>query len=119
MGDYLNPEGSDGDMSDIGSTAEIEVATQGDETEGVVTLETSEALIENIPLLVAPTEMPAPEVPPATEAVAPEHVTTTEHVSVETPHGELPASGVIITTSTSTGNDCSILNSANIFYIRC
>jgi len=35
VGDYLNPEGPDGDMPDIGSSTPTEVATPGDETEGV------------------------------------------------------------------------------------
>ena len=61
--DYLNPEGPDGDMPDIGSFAPTEVATYGDETEDVDILETPEATIENVPLPVAPIEMPAPKVP--------------------------------------------------------
>ena len=49
------------------------------------TLETSEAPVEDAPLPVAHTETLTPEVPPAVEAAATEHVTTTEHVSIETP----------------------------------
>jgi len=37
MGDYLNPEGPDEDMSDIRSFAHIEMTTQRDETKGVGT----------------------------------------------------------------------------------
>ena len=50
VGDFLNPEGPDGDMPDIKSSAQLEVTTQKEETEDVETLETSEAPIENIPL---------------------------------------------------------------------
>ena len=75
VGDYLNPEGADGDISDIKSSAHIEITTQGDETEGVGTLETSEAPTENVPLPVAPTGMHASKVSPATEAAVTEHVT--------------------------------------------
>ena len=59
MGDYLNSEGSDEDMPEIGSSAQIEVITQRDETEDVKTLETSEAPVENIPLSVVPIKTPA------------------------------------------------------------
>jgi len=119
VGNYLNPEGSDGDIPDIGSSAQIEVATQRDETEDVGTLETSKAPIENIPLPIAPTKTPAPEVPPTVEAAATEHVTTIENVSIETPQGEVAGFEAFITITNSAGNDCSVLNSANIFYIRC
>ena len=45
VGDYLNPEGPDGDMPDIGSSACIEATPQGDEPEVMGTLKTSEAPI--------------------------------------------------------------------------
>ena len=105
-------------MSDIESIAKIEVATQRDETEDVGTLETSKAPVENIPLSVAPIKTPAREVPTATEVVAIEHVTTAEPVS-KTPQGEIAESEVNITILASASNNCSVLNSANIFYIRC
>ena len=117
--DYLNSEGSDEDMSEIGSSVKIEVTAQGNETGGMGTLKTSEALMEDIPLLVAPMEMPPPEVLPATEVATVEQVTTTEHVSLETPQDEVAESKVNITTSAFAGNNCSILNSAHIFYICC
>ena len=63
-------------MSDIGSSAQLEVNTQRDETEDVASLETFEGPVENIPSLIAPIEMPAPEVPPAVEAAVMEHVVT-------------------------------------------
>jgi len=84
-GDYLNPEGSDGDMSDIGSCAQIEVTTQRDENEDVGTLETSKVPVENIPFSIAPTETHAPKVPPAIEAAATKHVTTAEHALFKFP----------------------------------
>ena len=63
VGDYLNPEGLNEAMPDIGSSAHTAVATHEDETEDVDILETPEATIENVPLPVAPIEMPAPKVP--------------------------------------------------------
>ena len=83
------------------------------------TLETSKAPVENIPLPVASSKITALEVLLAVEVVATERVTTAEHVSIETTQGKVARSEVIITTLTSVGNDCSVLNSANIFYIRC
>jgi len=83
----------------------------------VGTLETSEAPVEDIPLLVSLMEMPNPEVLPTIEAVMIENVATAEHVSLETPQGEVANSGVNIITSTSTGNNCSVLNLSHIFYI--
>ena len=117
MGNYLNPEGSDGDILDIRSSTQIEVATQRDETEDVGTLETSKAPIENIPLPIAPTKTSAPEVPPTVEAASTEHVTTIENVYIETPQGEVAEFELNITTSTLEGNDYCIWNSAYIFYI--
>jgi len=117
LGDYLNLEGSNEDRPEIGSSAQIEVTTQRDETKDMGTLETSEALVENIPLPVAPTKMSTLEVPPATEAAATEHITTIEHDSIETPQGEVAESELNITTSTLEGNDYCIWNSAYIFYI--
>ena len=70
-----------------------------------------EALMEDIPLPIAPMEMPAPEVLSATEIV------TAEPVSMKTPH-EVVKSEVNITTSTSTGKNCSVLNLAHIFLCR-
>ena len=83
------------------------------------TLEASEAPVEDIPLPVAPMEMPIPEVSPVTKAVVTEQITTAEHVSLETPQGEVVESEVNITFSASAGNNCSILNSAHVFYICC
>ena len=67
--DYINSEGSDEDMREIRFSVQIEVITQRDEIEDVGTLKTSEAAVEDIPLSIAPIEMPAPEVPSAAEAV--------------------------------------------------
>jgi len=106
-------------MPDIRSFVQHEVTTKRGDSEDVGTIETSDAPVENIPLPVTPIETPAPEVPPTVDAAVTEHVTTTEHVSVETPQGEVVESEVNIITSTSAGNDCSVLNSANIFYIHC
>ena len=109
VGDYLNSEGSDEDMPEIGSS------TQRDETEDVGTLETSATLVEDIPLPVAPMEMPAPEVFPAAEGAVIEHVATTEPVFTETPQDEVAESEVNITTSAPVGKTCSVLNLAHIF----
>ena len=114
VSDYHKPKGPDGDMLDIGSFAQLEVTTQRDETEDVGTLEISKAPVENIPSHDCSNKRPAPEVPPAIEASTTKHVTTTEHVSIETPQGEIVGSKVIITTSTSAGNECTILNSAKV-----
>ena len=113
VGDYLNAEGSNEAMLKIGSS------TQRDEIEDVETLETSEAPMENIPLLVDPIETPALEVPSAAKAIAINHVITVEPISIETLQGEVAKSEVNITTSAYVGNNCSILNSTNVFYIRC
>ena len=75
--------------------------------------------MENIPLPVTPTKMPAYEAPPALDATMTKHVTTIGHVSIETPQGEVAKSEVNITTLTSAGNDCGVLNSTNVFYICC
>ena len=99
MGDYLNSESFDEDMTEIGSSAQIEVIAQRDETEDMGTFEASKAPMENIPLLVASMETPTPEVSPATQAAVTEQVTAavTEHVSLETPQGEVEESEVNIT----------------------
>ena len=60
MGDYLNPEGSDRDMPDIGSFAQLEVTTQRDKTEDMETFETSEVPAVNMPLPVTPLKMHVP-----------------------------------------------------------
>ena len=73
------------------------------------TLETFKALVENIPLPVAPIETLTPRVLPATE------VATAELVSIETPQDEVEESEVNITTSASAGKNCSILNLVHIF----
>ena len=105
----INYEGSDEDMPKIGSSAQIKITVQGGKTEGVGTLETSEALVEDIPLPVSSIEMPAPEVLPAIEVV------TAEPISMKTPQGEVAESEVNITTSTPVGKNCSILNLAHVF----
>ena len=119
VGDYLNSEGSDEDMPEIRSSAQIEVIAQKDETEDVGTLETSEAPMENIPLPVASMETPTSEVSPATKATVTEQVITAEHVSLETSQGKVTESEVNITSSASAGNNYSVLNLAHVFYIRC
>ena len=111
--DYLNSEGSDEDMLEIGSSVQIEVTTQGDETEGVGTLETFED--GGHPSFGCSLETPALEVLPATEVAMAQQVTTIEHVSPVTPQGKVAESEVNITISASAGNNCSVLNSVNVF----
>ena len=72
--------------------------------------------MENIPLPVAPMEMPALEVLPAAEAAVIEHIATIEPVSIETPQGKVAESEVNITPSTSVGENCSVLNLAHVFF---
>ena len=111
MDDYLDLESPGEEMQDIRPSAQVEVTTQADDTEGAETIETREAPMEDVRLPVAPvhkpaTEMaladtPASEVPPTAEAAVIEHVETTEPVSIETSHGETVESEVNITTSVS------------------
>jgi len=53
VGDYLYSKGSNENMLDIGSSIQLEVSTSRGEIEGMGTLETSEAPVENIPLPIA------------------------------------------------------------------
>ena len=62
MGDYLNLEGPNRDMPDIGSSTHIEVATHGDGTENGKIRRIPKASTKNVPLPVASTEVPAFEV---------------------------------------------------------
>ena len=78
VGDYLNLEGPEEDMQDIGSSGHIEVTTQGDETEDVEILETPKAPTENVPLPVASTD-------PADKLAV-------ETTFIETPSSEVPPS---------------------------
>ena len=78
------------------------------------TLKASEAPMENILLLVAPIETLALKVLPATKTATIEPVTTVEPVASEVAESEIN-----ITTSAFAGNNCSALNSVNVFYIRC
>jgi len=71
--------------------------------------------VEDIPLPIALTETPAPEVLPTAETVVIEHVTTAEPVSIETPHSKVAKSEVNITNSTSADKNCSVLNLAHVF----
>ena len=71
--DYINSEGSDEDMPIIVSSTQTKVIA-----EGMGTLETSEALVEDIPFPVAPTEMSGP----AVEAVVIDHVATDEPIYI-------------------------------------
>ena len=104
VGDYLNPEGLNEAMPDIRSFARFKVATHGNETKDMEILRTSEAPMENIPLSVASTEMPASKVPSSVEVDAAEH-TTTGHVSVETTQYGAAGSEVTLITLISAGND--------------
>ena len=117
VGDYLNPEGLEREMQDIGSSGHIEVTTHGDETEDMKISETYEASTENISFPVASiepadkpateiafAEMPASKVPSPIEAIAIEHITTA-NVLIETTQGEAAGSEVTIITTISVGND--------------
>ena len=96
VGDYLNPEGLNEAMLDIEPSAHTTVATHEDETKDMDILETTEAPMENVPLLVALIETITPEISPPVEATATDHITTTRHVSVETTHGEVTGCNALI-----------------------
>ena len=115
--DYLNPEGPEGEIPYIGSSARIEVTTHGDKSEDTEILKTHEAPTENILLSVASmkpadkqpaetafTEMLASEVYPPIEADTAKHITI-GNVLTETIQDEAASSEVTITTSISAGNN--------------
>ena len=61
MGDYLNLEDPEEEISDAKHSTQVEVTTQAYETEDVEVIETHEVLVEDVPLPVAPMDKPDTE----------------------------------------------------------